>query len=163
VRDQFGNPMGGVSVAFTAPASGASGTFSNNGTAITLTTNASGQAGAAFAAGTVAGSYSANVQASGGSNPSTSLSLTNTAGAFAAGTVAGSYNVNVEASGGTNPSTPLGLTNAAGAASSINVTAGDGQSAVVNTAFASLLQVRVTDVFGNAVSGVSVTFAAPSS
>src|SRR5207244_6006946 len=48
-------------------------------------------------------------------------------------------------------------------ANSIAVTSGSGQSATVNTNFGSALVATVSDQFGNPVSGVSVTFAAPGS
>jgi autotransporter-associated beta strand protein len=79
-----------------------------------------------------------------------------------ANTVAGSYSVTATATGvGTAAS--VAETNLAGAATSVSVTAGGGQSATVNTAFANALVATVTDSFGNPVSGVAVTFAAPTS
>jgi len=50
----FANPVPGVSVKFTAPASGASGKFSNGTSTITIATNASGVASAPFTANTAA-------------------------------------------------------------------------------------------------------------
>ena len=50
---------------------------------------------------------------------------------------------------------------AAASASVISATAGSGQTAVVSTAFATALQAKVNDAFGNGVPGVSVIFAAP--
>ena len=71
----------GVSVTFTAPASGASGTFPGGRTSVTVVTNASGVATApTFTANGTAGSYMVVAQAAGGSNRSVSFSLTNTAG-----------------------------------------------------------------------------------
>ena len=56
VKDSFSNPVGGVTVTFAAPGSGASGTFA--GGVNTATTNASGVAtAAAFTANSNAGSY----------------------------------------------------------------------------------------------------------
>jgi hypothetical protein len=52
------------------------------------------------------------------------------------------------------------LTNTADVASSLQIVSGTPQAAQVNSAFADLV-VRVTDVHGNAVSGVTVTFDAP--
>jgi len=49
------------------------------------------------------------------------------------------------------------------AAASVTATAGSGQTATVSTLFATALAVKVTDAFGNPVSGVSVVFNAPSS
>jgi hypothetical protein len=48
-----------------------------------------------------------------------------------------------------------------GVASSLAVVGGDGQSANLNTAFDAALQAKVTDSKGNPLSGVSVTFTAP--
>ncbi|MCU1350636.1 MAG: repeat protein, partial [Acidobacteria bacterium] len=75
VTDGSNNPLSGVSVTFTAPASGASGTFSGSAT---VTTNASGIATApAFTANATAGSY--NVTATAGAL-NTTFALTNNAG-----------------------------------------------------------------------------------
>ena len=56
-----------------------------------------------------------------------------------------------------------GLTNQAGSAANIAVIAGTPQSALVNTAFATAFQVKVTDSSGNPVQGATVTFTAPAS
>ena len=53
--------------------------------------------------------------------------------------------------------------NSAGPAASIEATVGGGQSAAVNTVFATPLQAIVRDYFGNPVPNVKVTFTAPSS
>ena len=81
---------------------------------------------------------------------------------FTANTVAGTYSVTATVSGVSTPAS-FSLTNTAGAASIISVTAGAGQSALVNTTFASALTATVTDQYGNPLSGVNVTFAAPGS
>jgi glucose/arabinose dehydrogenase len=58
VRDSGGNPVSNVSVVFTAPASGASGTFAGGTQSATVTTNSSGIATApVFTANGIAGSY----------------------------------------------------------------------------------------------------------
>jgi len=77
VKDSFSNPVGGVTVTFTAPGSGASGTFA--GGVNTATTNASGVATAAVftANGTVGGPYTVTASVS-GVGTSASFSLTNT-------------------------------------------------------------------------------------
>jgi hypothetical protein len=75
---ESGNPASGVTVTFTAPGSGASGTFPGSVTTATATTNATGVATApTFTAnGTVGGPY--NVVASiGASQPTATFSLTN--------------------------------------------------------------------------------------
>jgi CSLREA domain-containing protein len=77
VTDGGGNPVSGVTVTFTAPASGASGKFSNITITTTATSNASGVATAStFTANGTAGSYNVTASINGGS-PSTTFSLTN--------------------------------------------------------------------------------------
>jgi hypothetical protein len=56
--DQNGNPIPGVTIAFTAPASGASATFTSGAGTITAQTDANGIASAPAMANTTAGSYS---------------------------------------------------------------------------------------------------------
>ncbi len=79
VKDAGGNPVSGVTVTFTAPGSGASGTFA--GGVNTATTNASGIAtSATFTANsTVGGPYSVTASVSGVGTPAT-FALTNTTG-----------------------------------------------------------------------------------
>jgi uncharacterized repeat protein (TIGR01451 family) len=79
--------------------------------------------------------------------------------AATAGTVAGGYSVSASL-GALAPAT-FALTNTAGAPATVTATGGGAQSAVVATAFAAQLAVDVTDAFGNAVPGASVTFEAP--
>jgi hypothetical protein len=124
VTDGFGNPVGGVGVAFTAPLAGPSGTFAGG---LTTTTDASGLA---------------------------------TAPAFTANTVAGTFTVAATASGVSTPA-DFSLTNLAGAAAAVTPVAGTPQSTGAGTGFATPLEVRVTDGFGNPVGGASVTFAVP--
>jgi hypothetical protein len=82
VTDANGNPVSGATVTFTAPSSGASGTFANGTATTTATTGANGQAtSSTFTAGTSAGSYSVSAAASGAT--SASFSLTNNPGAAA--------------------------------------------------------------------------------
>src|SRR5262249_34732374 len=50
VKDSNGNTLAGVSVVFTAPATGASGKFSNSTNTITVTTDSNGVATATFTA-----------------------------------------------------------------------------------------------------------------
>ncbi|HTS38592.1 MAG TPA: hypothetical protein VMH04_23160 [Candidatus Solibacter sp.] len=75
-----GSPVSGASVTFTAPSSGASGTFSSNGTATeTDTTDATGKAtSSAFAANSTSGTYSVTATTSGATSPA-NFSLTNSA------------------------------------------------------------------------------------
>jgi uncharacterized delta-60 repeat protein len=77
VTDVNNNPVSGVIVAFNAPANGASGTFANNTTTTTATTDANGLAStASFTANGAAGLYSVSASINGGST-STAFSLTN--------------------------------------------------------------------------------------
>jgi hypothetical protein len=78
VKDAGNNPVSGVSVTFTAPASGAAGVFSNSTRTITVATTASGVASAPFTAnGTSGGPY--NVTAAATGVTTVNFSLTNTA------------------------------------------------------------------------------------
>ena len=80
VKDTNGNLVPNTSVTFTAPATGASGTFAGGGATATVQTTASGVAASpAFSANATAGSYS--VTASIGAAGSATFSLTNSAGA----------------------------------------------------------------------------------
>ncbi|OLC92743.1 MAG: hypothetical protein AUH86_18145 [Acidobacteria bacterium 13_1_40CM_4_58_4] len=128
VKDSGNNPVSGVTVTFTAPTSGPSGSFA--GGVNTATTNSLGVATAAvFTANSIAG---------------------------------GPYNVAASVVGVATPAN-FALTNLAGPAASIAATAGTPQSATVNTAFATQLQATVTDSLNNPVSGVTLTFTAPTS
>ncbi|MBL8146249.1 MAG: hypothetical protein JNL34_07685, partial [Anaerolineae bacterium] len=83
-----------------------------------------------------------------------------TTSAVLANTVAGSYNATASF-GAFNAS--FGLTNTAGAPASLSITGGNGQTAVINTAFATALSVNVVDSYGNPAAGASVTFTPPGS
>jgi hypothetical protein len=81
VTDATGNPVGGATVTFTAPASGAGGAFA--GGVSTATTTVSGVATAtAFTANTTAGDYIVTASVAGASGAS-SFNLVNTPGAVA--------------------------------------------------------------------------------
>jgi len=74
-----GSAASGVTVTFTAPSSGASGTFANGKATETDTTNSSGVAtSSAFTANATAGSYTVTASATGATS-SASFGLTNTA------------------------------------------------------------------------------------
>ncbi|HEY0192161.1 MAG TPA: Ig-like domain-containing protein [Kofleriaceae bacterium] len=77
-----------------------------------------------------------------------------------AGTVAGSYVISATVDG-VSGSADFSLTNLAGAAAVVAVDSGSPQTATVMTAFIQPLVVHVTDASGNDVSGVTVSFAAP--
>ena len=77
VKDAGGNPVPGVNVTFTAPASGASGTFVGGSATATAGTNAQGIATApAFTANSTSGSYNVTATVAGVATPA-SFSLTN--------------------------------------------------------------------------------------
>ncbi|MGA2536290.1 MAG: choice-of-anchor Q domain-containing protein, partial [Terracidiphilus sp.] len=102
------------------------------------------------------------------SNSTTTITQTTNANGqasapFTANTLSGaSYTVTASASGVTPVS--FTLTNTAGAASSMTANSGTTpQTATVNTAFTNALAVTVEDMYGNPVSGASVTFTAPGS
>ncbi|MGI8856897.1 MAG: beta strand repeat-containing protein [Thermomicrobiales bacterium] len=77
VRDAFGNPVGGASVLFAAPTSGASGAFTGSAT---VTTNPSGMATApAFTANTTAGAYTVTATVTGAATTAT-FAMTNLPG-----------------------------------------------------------------------------------
>lgn len=79
----------------------------------------------------------------------------------AALTTAGSYQYTAT-SGSLTEATAPETVNAA-SASTISPVSGSGQSAVIGTAFANALKVRVLDNYGNPISGATVTFLAPAS
>ncbi len=79
VKDAGSNPVGaGVNVTFTAPSTGASGTFANSSNAITLQTLANGTISAPFTANLSGGMYMVTLVAAGVSSPP-SFTLTNVA------------------------------------------------------------------------------------
>jgi len=128
VTDSSGNAVGGVSVTFTAPATGPSGTFPGNSRTAVVITNTTGIAKAP---------------------------------AFVANNIVGSYRV-VATVAGVDSGTVFELTNMSGAPGSIIAAAGTPQSAAVGAPFAAPLKAIVRDSSGNLLSGVLVTFTAPS-
>ncbi len=78
------------------------------------------------------------------------------------GPAAGAQQATASAGGLIGSPVSYSATANAAAAASIAISAGNGQSATVNTAVATGPAVLVTDAFGNPVSGVSVTFAVAS-
>jgi hypothetical protein len=122
--------------------------FSNpvSGASVTFTPPASG------ASGTFASSPTVTTDASGNA----------TAPVFTAnGTIGANYTVAVTCAGtgGVN----FTLSNTAGNPAIMTIVGGNGQHATVGTAFATALQVKITDSLSNALSGVSVTFTPPAS
>jgi streptogramin lyase len=121
------------------PLSGYSVTFTVN--------NASTGAGAAFGGNTVV-------------TVTTNSEGVAIAPVLTADTVAGSFSVAATTNGA---SATFLLTNVSGAPAKVTVVGGNGQSTAINSIFGTLLQVEVTDAYGNAVAGVAVTFSAPQS
>lgn len=104
VKDGSGNPISGVTATFTAPGTGASGTFA--GGVNTATTNASGVATSpVFTANGTAGSYTVTASVSGVTGTA-SFALTNASGlvitttSLPNGTEGTSYSASVAATGG---------------------------------------------------------------
>lgn len=78
-----------------------------------------------------------------------------------ANTIAGTYDVEVSVSG-VSPPTTFQLTNTAGPAAQLGNASGGGQGAEVGNPFTNPVGLQVQDQYGNGVSGISVTFSAPS-
>lgn len=137
VKDASGNPVGaGASVIFTAPASGASGTFVGGAPSATAQTAADGTATSPiFNANTVAGSYGVTASAPGVTPPAT-FTLSNTPGPAAA------------------------ITQDAGAGQSARVTTAFPTALAVKVTDASGNPIpNVTVTFASPASGASATFA----
>ena len=101
------------------------------------------------------------------SGSATATATTNASGiaiapALTANGQSGAYTVTASAAGVATTAS-FSLTNLARAPASISATAGTPQSATVNTAFTTALQATVKDASNNPVSGVTVTFTAPTS
>ncbi|MDB4950229.1 MAG: hypothetical protein JWM27_2878 [Gemmatimonadetes bacterium] len=95
-----------------------------------------------------------------GGSATTNASGVATVGSWTLGTTAGANTLDASSTGLTTVT--FTATGAAGAAANMVKSAGDGQSATVNTSVSTAPAVTVTDANGNAVSGVSVTFAVAS-
>ena len=132
VRDAGGQPLPGVSITFTAPATGASGTFSGTGTGAQAASNASGVATApTFTANATTGSFSviASVAALNATFALTNTTASSgpaplfTSGPPPNGTVNVSYNFTVAASGTPTPTFSV-LSNSLPTGLSLNGTSG---------------------------------------
>lgn len=89
VKDAQGAPLAGISVTFSLPASGASGTFAGGGATANATTDATGVATSpSIVANTVLGAWNASASVAQVATPAT-FSLTNLAGAPSALTASG--------------------------------------------------------------------------
>ncbi len=105
-----------------------------------------------FAIGSGGGSLS------GGSTTTNSSGIA-TVGSWTLGQTAGSNTLTATSTGLTGSPVTFTATGTAGTPTQIAVNAGNGQSATVGTAVSIAPSVIVKDAYGNAVSGVSVTFA----
>jgi hypothetical protein len=174
VKDAGNNPVSGVSVTFTAPASGASGTFSNSTNTITVATNASGVASASFTANSTAGGPYAVAAASTGLT-TVNFSLTNAAGtashfavtAPSSATTGSSFNFSVTAQDQYNNT-------AAGYAGTVHFTSTDGSATLpsdstltagtgtfsATMATAGNQTITATDTVTSSITGTSNTVAA---
>jgi hypothetical protein len=108
--------------------------------------------------------FAAPTTGPGGTFAGATTEMTNAAGlatapTFTANTTAGNFVVTATANG--NLTANFNLTNVPGAPAQIVALAGSGQMGMVNTPFATLLQVKVADAFGNLINGANVTFTAP--
>jgi len=100
VMDAFGNPVPSATVTFTAPLSGASGTFSGGSTNVMAATNASGIATApVFTANSIGGSYAVTATVT-GARTAAVFTLTNTGGSIASNPASVTFTV-------TQPATTL--------------------------------------------------------
>ncbi len=129
VTDSLGNPLPGRTITFTAPATGASGTFANGTNTTQAVSNANGIAFASvFTANSIGGTYQITAT---DTDYSTVFTFTNT--------------------GAAPPPPPP--------PAQIVASGGTPQSATVATAFALPLQATVTDSSGHLVPNATVTFA----
>jgi Bacterial Ig-like domain (group 1) len=123
VLDAGNQPLAGLSVTFSAPATGPSATFE---TGASVLTNLLGVAAINVVANTVAGTYPVTAHIN-----------------------------------GTNAFATFNLTNVGGVPSIALPISGTPQSAMISTTFGTPLGVQITDAFGNASRGITVTFSAP--
>lgn len=226
VQDALGNPLSGITVTFTAPATGARVTWAGASTTTAVSDSSGRATAAAPTAGTIAGTFDVTAAAGGFTTAfaetvtpasptklvfvtqpaatmtahtafsvsasvtdtygntvttvaATSLNLaltpaTSLGGCSGVATVAGvatwtgctydvaGSNYTLTASGGgylAAISAAFAITPAA--ASAVTASSGSGQSATVGGTFASALAAKVTDAYGNAIVGSTVTFTAP--
>lgn len=135
VLDSGKNPVSNAIVVFTAPGTGASGTFTDPN-------NPNGGSAASTLALTDANGIA-------------------TSTTFTANSIAGSDNVLATVAGVSKPA-DFSLSNLPGGTTIITATSGTPQTAIGGQPFRSVLTATVTDNQNNPVQGVTVTFAAPS-
>ena len=147
VQDVYGDPVSGATITFSAPASGASGTFAGTGsnTATAVSDSSGFVAAPSFTGNTAAGSYTV---------------VATVPSAMAMG-AKGDLLAKPAGQDGVTVIATFEVTNTAAAPAAINTYAGDVQGALYSTAFGAALQARVVDEFGNGVPDQPVTFIAP--
>ncbi len=159
----------GTSAAFTVSAAGL-GTLSvaNPGQQVAgVPFNVTVTAGDAYRnpiSGTIPTTFGGPHTSPGGTQPSYPSSLTVTNGqAIGSVTLYDAESTTLQVVSGGVTGTSTSFTVIANVAQTLTATSGANQSATVNTAFASKLVATATDAYGNAVSGLSITFSAPPS
>lgn len=120
------------------------------GTTVTFAAPTSGASGTFGAAATITASTD-------------SQGVATAATPVTANTKPGSYHVTASVAVTGATSAAFALTNQAGAPAFVQASAGSPQSTIVNTNFATLLSAKLTDQFGDPVTGITVTFTAPTS
>jgi hypothetical protein len=156
--------LGGLNIAATAGAS--QSTTENTAFAKALQAAVTNSGGAAVSGVTVTFTAPSSTATASFSGSATATAVTNSLGIATAPTLtangqAGSYTVSATAPGA-GSAAGFGLTNTAPAVpASITASAGATQSATVNAAFSTALQVTVLTSGGTPVSGATVTFTAP--
>ena len=147
VQDVYGDPVSGATITFSAPASGASGTFAGTGnnTATAVSDGSGFVAAPSFTGNTTAGSYTV---------------VATVPSAMAMG-AKGDLLAKPAGQDGVTVIATFEVTNTASSPAAINMYAGDGQDALYSTTFGAALQAQVVDEFGNGVPDQPVTFIAP--
>jgi adhesin/invasin len=97
-----------------------------------------------------------------GANAITNVSGVATVGGWTLGTTAGANSLTATRTGLTGSPVTFTATGLTGNPTTITLNAGDNQSATAGSTVGTAPRVRVTDAYGNAVSGVAVTFAVAS-
>jgi hypothetical protein len=162
VQDGSGNPVANEVVTFTAPASGASGTFANGLITATATTGSNGVATAsAFTANATGGSYTVTAtldSLSASFNLSNLLPPTVTAVSPSSGLAAGGTAVTIT---GMNFTGATGITIGGAAATSVAVVSGTTITAVTPAGTAGTASVDVTTPSGSNAANTLFTYVAP--
>lgn len=149
-----GSPTSGVAVTFTAPSTGASGTFAGGTNTATATTDSTGKAtSAVFTANSTAGSYTVTASVSGASTPA-SFSLKNTA-VTSTVSISATSGSGQTATGGTAFAAPLVATVTTGGTPTAGVTVTfSAPSTGASGTFAGGVNTATTDANGKATSAV---------